>query len=307
GETDSAHPRVTQDIFGLLSKDYAAAGHSEEWINDHVHISGIQSWKFKAWGETDHSVTKMTAFYYLSKPYLDVWEGQEDLKPGDKYTLAGKEDTNYCGADEFEYLAYEESVAEWAINVVNGVYDQPVVKEDQVISTSVTQSILTSYGSKPFNLNASTSGDGRLTYKSNNTDVVKVDKNGKVTIVGTGKATVTITAHSSETCNLAVKKIVIRVVPAKAEIKSLKKAGKGAFEVKVKKDMNATGYMVQYSANKSFTKAVNIMVGKVNQNTITVKKLASGKTFYVRVCAYKKMGGSTYCGKWSNAGKVTIK
>ncbi|MDD6213036.1 MAG: hypothetical protein PUB22_07865, partial [Clostridiales bacterium] len=147
GETDSAHPRVTQDIFGLLSKDYAAAGHSEEWINDHVHISGIQSWKFKAWGETDHSVTKMTAFYYLSKPYLDVWEGQEDLKPGDKYTLAGKEDTNYYGADEFEYVAYEETVAEWAINVVNGVYEEKEDLQSQVVSID-SETIPNFYGQR---------------------------------------------------------------------------------------------------------------------------------------------------------------
>ena len=40
---------------------------SDEWINQYLRASGYQSWNFKAWGETDHSCTKITAWYYLTE------------------------------------------------------------------------------------------------------------------------------------------------------------------------------------------------------------------------------------------------
>ncbi|MDD6212577.1 MAG: PHB depolymerase family esterase [Clostridiales bacterium] len=186
-------------------------------------------------------------------------------------------------------------------------HEEPVEKQDQKIDTAVSKNILIAYGSKSFNLEAETSGDGRLTYKSGNQNVAKVSKTGEVSIVGTGKAVITITAHSTDTCNLAVKKIVIRVVPAKAELKKVEKAGKGALKVTVKKDSKASGYMIQISADKNFKKSVTVVLDKNSQTSVTIKNLISGKKYYVRACAYKSIGGNKYGGAYSAVKSVKVK
>ncbi|MDD6212623.1 MAG: Ig-like domain-containing protein [Clostridiales bacterium] len=179
-------------------------------------------------------------------------------------------------------------------------------KKDQKITTKVTSSILTSVTEKPFQLKAETSGNGKLTYKSSNSQVAKVSKDGLVTIKGTGKATITITAHSTATCNMAVKKIVIRVVPDKAVLKNVEAVGKGAIQVSVKKDPMADGYMIQYSADKNFKKFSTVVLDRSGRNSIMIKKVKAGKC-YVRACSYTSIGGNKYCGAYSDAVKVKVK
>ncbi|WP_349167940.1 DUF4214 domain-containing protein, partial [Hominifimenecus microfluidus] len=119
GETDIAHPAVQQDAYTILKREYKAAGMSDEWIDQYLRASGYQSWNFKAWGESDHSCTKITAWYYLQNAYLAPNEDGEVLKPGDTYRLTGKEDAQYYGADKFDYKVYAESISEWAKKAVS--------------------------------------------------------------------------------------------------------------------------------------------------------------------------------------------
>ena len=120
GETDGSNPAAQQDVIEIVKDLYRQAGQTEEWIDEHVRASGLQSWKFKAWGETDHSVTKMVASFYLDAPYTDVWEGQADLSAGDNYTYAGAEAdyANYQYTLDYQYTVYPESVSEWAQLVI---------------------------------------------------------------------------------------------------------------------------------------------------------------------------------------------
>ena len=120
GETDGSNPAAQQDVIEIVKDLYRQAGQTEEWIDEHVRASGLQSWKFKAWGETDHSVTKMVASFYLDAPYTDVWEGQADLSAGDNYTYAGAEAdyANYQYTLDYQYTVYPESVSEWARMVI---------------------------------------------------------------------------------------------------------------------------------------------------------------------------------------------
>ena len=89
--------------------------------------------------------------------------------------------------------------------------------------------------------------------------------------------------------------------------KSLKK---NQITLKWKKDTKATGYQIQYSTSKKFTKkgAKIKTVAKNKTASGTVKKLKSGKTYYVRVRAYKtvKVNGkkSELCGSWSKVKQV---
>ena len=82
-----------------------------------------------------------------------------------------------------------------------------------------------------------------------------------------------------------------------------KKAGKAI--VTVKKVTGAEGYQVQYSLKKSMKSAKNV---KIKKNSITIKRLKKGKTYYVRVRAFSKdSNGKQICTAWSTAKKVTIK
>ena len=125
GETDGTNAGVAQDTYRVLADLYAQAGKSEKWIYNHVRISGLQSWKFKAWGETDHSVTKVVAWNYLEKPYTDVYANAAALAPGATYKFTGLEEgyRYYAFTKEFTYSVYPESVAEWAKALFAGEYE----------------------------------------------------------------------------------------------------------------------------------------------------------------------------------------
>ena len=66
--------------------------------------------------------------------------------------------------------------------------------------------------------------------------------------------------------------------------------------VKYSKVSGAKGYQITYATNSKFTK-----------RTKTIKKLKKGKTYYVRVRAYKKDStGRKVYGKYSKVMKVKI-
>ena len=90
-------------------------------------------------------------------------------------------------------------------------YTLTVNKNTQTVSFAKT-SISKYLGDAPFTNAATTTGDGAITYKSNNTDIATVDENtGLVTIVGVGKATITATAAESNTCLSASKSYTLTV------------------------------------------------------------------------------------------------
>ena len=162
------------------------------------------------------------------------------------------------------------------------------------------------YGGKAFTLKAK--GKGKLTYKSSNPKVVSVNsKSGRVTIKGTGKSIITITAGGNANYKPVAKKITITVKPKKVTVKSVKSNKPKSMKVVWKKDKQASGYKLQYSTSKKFKKAKTVTVGK---NTITnrnIGKLKGGKTYYVRVRAYAKSGKTTLLGSWSAPKKVVVK
>ena len=105
--------------------------------------------------------------------------------------------------------------------------------------------------------------------------------------------------------------------PKKAGIKN-PKAGKKQFTAKWKKQSakmvlpngkkgRITGYQVQYSTNSDFSGAKTKTVKGYSKTSVTIKKLGSKKTYYVRVRTYVKQGGKTYYSPWSGVKKVKTK
>lgn len=92
--------------------------------------------------------------------------------------------------------------------------------------------------------------------------------------------------------------------PGKVKTISAKNVKGKKIKVTFKKVSKATGYQIVYATNSKFTKAVKI---KTKKNTYTLKKLKKGKTYYIRVRAYRKVNGKVYYGKYSATKKIKVK
>lgn len=67
------------------------------------------------------------------------------------------------------------------------------------------------------------------------------------------------------------------------------------------------GYQVRYSTKSSMSGAKKVTVKGYKKASRTIKKLKSGRYYYVQVRTYAKMGGKTFYSKWSTKKKVRVK
>lgn len=95
--------------------------------------------------------------------------------------------------------------------------------------------------------------------------------------------------------------------PSKPAISSVKNAQSKKMTVKLKKKVSgAKGYEMIYATDKKFTK--NKKTVRFSDLTKTVSKLKKGKTYYVKVRAYKlDSANNRVYGAYSSVKKVTIK
>ncbi len=95
--------------------------------------------------------------------------------------------------------------------------------------------------------------------------------------------------------------------PGKVKKPTVKNSAKKAMKVTFKKVKGADGYQISYSTSKKFKKG-SVKTVTAAKSPKTIKKLKKGKTYYVRVCAYKKdSAGGKVRGANSKAVAVTIK
>lgn len=91
--------------------------------------------------------------------------------------------------------------------------------------------------------------------------------------------------------------------PAKVKLVSLtaKKSGHNIVAKWNKCSTSATGYQIYWAKDKKFKKIVAKTTTKGRSKvTYTGKNFTKGRKYYVRIRAYKKAGGKTYYGPWSN-------
>ena len=164
-------------------------------------------------------------------------------------------------------------------------------------------------GDKKFKLNAKTNSDGTVRYKSSNTNVVKVSSKGEITIVGCGKAKVTISVNETDSYKAVTKKVTIKVLPETVQNFKVKALSGGKIKCTWKgKSTKNTNCQIQYSFNKQF-KNVKTFASKpsLKSGSYKGKGLKKGKTYYLRIRATAKSGGKSYTGKWSKTIKVKVK
>lgn len=98
------------------------------------------------------------------------------------------------------------------------------------------------------------------------------------------------------------------VAKKKPTIKKLTKAKK-SFKLSWKKVSGITGYEIQYSTSKKFTKKTTktATVKGAKKTSATVKKLKAKKTYYVRIRTYKTIKGKKVYSSWSAVKSVKTK
>ena len=94
----------------------------------------------------------------------------------------------------------------------------------------------------------------------------------------------------------------------KVTISSVKNKKKKSFQVQWKAVDGAEGYRITYATNKKLTKGKKKIFARETENSRTVKKLKKGKTYYVKVQAYKTdSAGKRVFGGCKKTVKVKIK
>ena len=96
-------------------------------------------------------------------------------------------------------------------------------------------------------------------------------------------------------------------VPDQAVLSSVKKASTTSFKASWKKASVASGYQVTIATNSKFTKGVkNYTVSGRSKTSRTIEGLTKGKTYYVKVRAYKTVNGTKIYGEYSASKKVKL-
>lgn len=97
--------------------------------------------------------------------------------------------------------------------------------------------------------------------------------------------------------------------PAKVKLTSLTALKGHKIKAKWNKcSTSATGYQIYWAKDKKFKKVVAKTTTRGRRyKTYTGKNFTKGRKYYVRIRAYKKAGGKTYYGAWSNIKAKTAK
>ena len=102
-------------------------------------------------------------------------------------------------------------------------------------------------------------------------------------------------------------KYTFKINPVKTTVSKLT-AGKKSITVAItKKSTQVTGYQIQYSTSKSFSKATTKTISSYKTTKYTLKSLSAKKTYYVRVRTYKTVGKTKYYSGWSTYKYVKTK
>lgn len=211
-------------------------------------------------------------------------------------------------AENEQYLSEKEKA--WYNNYAR-TYPVTAIREDAISSDTIKNFIVPdavkSIGSHAMGYEkiSHSSGDpAKATYlktsgvtiygQSNNPAAAKYAKNNGFTYknMNTGKI-VTITVTPTKPKKMASTKA---------------KAGKKQMTVTWKRDKRANGYQITYAQSKNFKKAKkNITINKNKTTKKVIKKLKSGKKYYVKVRAYKKSGNKKIYGAYSKVKTVKVK
>lgn len=203
-----------------------------------------------------------------------LWENSRSADPGTYYMYA-----KVCATTNYnEYVT------------------QPVqftVAKREIIPAATTLKVgkvaAKTYGDAKFALNVKCSRNDKKTFTSSNTKVVKVDGTGKVTIVGAGKAVVTVSVAANQNYKAAAAKVAITVNP-----KAIRVTANDASKYEGK-------------ADPKFTFTAEGLVGKDKLTGIVLKRAAGEKSGTYTITASQKKGANPNYNITFAIGRLVIK
>ena len=102
------------------------------------------------------------------------------------------------------------------------------------------------------------------------------------------------------------KTLTFKILPPKTLLTGLKKANR-SFTASWKKNIQATGYQIQYAADSRFTKERKTdTVGKQSATRYKISGLKNKKTYYIRIRSYKRVGKKVLYSSWSTVKKIRV-
>lgn len=102
------------------------------------------------------------------------------------------------------------------------------------------------------------------------------------------------------------KTLTFKILPPKTLLTGLKKANR-SFIASWKKNIQATGYQIQYAADSRFIKErKTVTVGKQSAIRYKISGLKNKKTYYVRIRSYKRVGKKVLYSSWSTVKKIRV-
>jgi hypothetical protein len=119
-----------------------------------------------------------------------------------------------------------------------------------------------------------------------------------------GLATVVITGKNGYAGTLEK---TFKIIPTAEKITGIHSPGTKQIRVAWSKNSQATGYQILYSSKSNFSTYGKVSVAKTETAKTITKSIVSGRTYYVKVRAFKKVGGKPYFGKFSAVKTVTAK
>lgn len=244
---------------------------------------------------------------------LATWLGREDLPAGMRIVptmlTVGNATYPLTQCKENEDYGYRVIIRDLAENI-NGGYEQiPVSAGDTVKVTFKIEGIAGSSGNDPTPDPSATeqpAGPTNAPAAPTNAPGGQQPSAPAPNVPGTG----TTSAPGAQ--NPAGNNPPSAVTPAfslpgRVGLRLVKKAGKKKLKVIWKWSSGMNGFQIQCAQNRGFTKKKKTVSVGFWQSNKTVSKLASKKTYYVRVRAYKYNNGRKYYGPWSNVKKCKVK
>ena len=67
-----------------------------------------------------------------------------------------------------------------------------------------------------------------------------------------------------------------------------------------------TGYHIKYADNKNMTDAASVILKDKKASSKVITGLKNGRTYYVQIQHYAKLGKATYWSRWSRISSVTV-
>lgn len=180
------------------------------------------------------------------------------------------------------------------------------VTDTKVTSVSISGNKRIAVGSKlqlKVKVLPTNAANRKVTWTSSNKSVATVTSSGKVTAKRPGRTVITAKAKDGSGKK---KSIYVIVIPKKMAASTITSPAQKKIKVTLKRQTGVSGYQVQYAKNNKF-KSAKVYNASKNAKSVTISKLTSKKTYYVRTRSYIKIGSKKYYGAWSVGRRIKVK